>query len=95
MTKEQRAVLKRYPDAKLSWNDDGMRIVTCNGISLTEQYFLPDTTDDDQAWKYAALATRVTQNFNRTHPLKVEIDSNGLEAKTMRIERRKRNGRKK
>jgi hypothetical protein len=37
MTKEQRAVLKRYPEAKLAWDDDGMRIVICNGISLTEQ----------------------------------------------------------
>ena len=91
MTKFQKQVLKKYPDAKLSWDAYGMRIVTCNGVSLTEQYFLPDTTDDDQAWEYAALATRVTQNFNRTHPDR--IDHTSLEEKIGRIENRKRKGR--
>lgn len=91
MTKAQRQVQKRYPDARLSWDDNGNRIVTVNGESLIEEYFLPETHDDDMAWEYAALATRVTQNFNRTHPDK--LDHSSLEEKINRIENRKRKGR--
>ena len=90
MTKFQRQVLKRFPDAVLSWNDDGYRIVTVNGISLTEEYFLPETHDDDKAWEYAAIAFKVTQNFNRTHPDR--LDHSSLEEKILRIENRKRKG---
>ena len=91
MNKAQRRVLKRFPDAKLSVDDNGYRIVVANNVSLTEGYFLPDTTDDDQAWEYAAIAAKVTQNFNRTHPDR--IDSTSIEDKIGRIENRKRKGR--
>jgi len=91
MTKFQRQVLKRFPNARLTWNDDGNRIVTVNGISLASQYFLPETKDDDIAWEYAALATKVTQNFNRSHPER--IDHTSLEEKIARIENRKSRGR--
>ncbi len=92
MTKFQRQVQKKFPSAKLSWDDNGNRIVTVNDISLTEQYFLPDTKDDDKAWEYAAIAAKVTQNFNRTHPDR--IDHSSLEEKIGRIENRKNKGRK-
>ena len=90
MTKFQRQVLKRFPNAILSWNDNGYRVVTVNGISLTEEYFLPETYDDDKAWEYAAIAFKVTQNFNRTHPDR--LDHSTLEEKIHRIENRKRKG---
>ena len=82
MTKEQRKVLKRFPNAKLSYDDNGYKVIMIN--------FWQPAKD----WEYASMACRTTQQFNRTHPLKVEIDFGGEEAKNMRIERRKRNGKK-
>lgn len=90
MSRSKNQVLKRFPNAKLSSDDNGYRIVVVNDISLTEEYFLPDTIDDDQAWEYAAIACKVTQNFNRTHPNR--IDHTSLEEKIGRIENRKRKG---
>ncbi len=94
MTKEQRKVLKRFPNAKLSYDDNGYKVISINGYEPAKDYFMPDTMDTDKAWEYASMACRTTQQFNRTHPLKVEIDFGGEEAKNMRIERRKRNGKK-
>jgi hypothetical protein len=94
MTKEQRKVLKRFPDAKLSYDDNGYKVISINGYEPAKDYFMPDTMDTDKAWEYASVACRTTQQFNRTHPLKIEIDFGGEEAKNMRIERRKRNGKK-
>jgi hypothetical protein len=94
MTKEQRKVLKRFPNAKLSYDDNGYKVISINGYEPAKDYFMPDTMDTDKAWEYASVACRTTQQFNRTHPLKVEIDFGGEEAKNMRIERRKRNGKK-
>lgn len=90
--KAKNQVLKRFPNAKLSSDDNGYRVITVDDISLTEDYFLPDTMDDNQAWEYAAIAVKVTQNFNRTHPNR--IDHTSLEAKIGRIENRKRKGKR-
>lgn len=94
MTKEQRKVLKRFPNAKLSYDDNGYKVIMINFWQPAKDYFLPDTMDTNKAWEYASMACKTTQQFNRTHPLKVEIDFGGEEAKNMRIERRKRNGKK-
>lgn len=90
--KAKNQVLKRFPNAKLSSDDNGYRVITVDDISLTKDYFLPDTMDDNQAWEYAAIAVKVTQNFNRTHPNR--IDHTSLEAKIGRIENRKRKGKR-
>jgi len=74
MTKEQRKVLKRFPNAKLSYDDNGYKVIMINLWQPAKDYFLPDTMDTDKAWEYASMACRTTQQFNRTHPLKVEID---------------------
>jgi hypothetical protein len=94
MSKEKRKVLKRFPNAMLSYDDNGYKVISINGYEPAKDYFMPDTMDTDKAWEYASMACRTTQQFNRTHPLKVEIDFGGEEAKNMRIERRKRNGKK-
>ena len=91
--KAEKKVLKQYPDAKIVASNEGLRIMSGDTFIAAEFYF-PATNDEDKAWEYAAMACRTTQQFNRTHPLKVEIDFGGEEAKNMRIERRKRNGKK-
>ena len=42
--------------------------------------------------KYAAIACKTTQNFNRTHPSRMDLKS--IESKLDRINRRKRRGRR-
>jgi hypothetical protein len=86
MTKFQKQVLKKYPNARLEYEMDECFIV--NGdIMLSEEYLMPTTTDPDKAWEYAAIACRTTQNFNRTHPLRV--DDREVEARVQRILNRK------
>ena len=48
---------------------------------------MPETADPDKAWEYAAIACRTTQNFNRTHPLR--IDNRDVEARVQIILNRK------
>ena len=51
---------------------------------------MPDTGCEDQAWEYAAIACRTAQNFNRTHPMKMDLAT--IETKLNRINNRKRRG---
>ena len=53
---------------------------------------MPDTGCEDTAWEYAAIACRTAQNFNRTHPMKMDLGA--IEDKIHRINRRKNRGRK-
>jgi hypothetical protein len=55
---------------------------------LSEEYLMPVTDDPEKAWEYAAIACRTTQNFNRTHPLRV--DNRDIEARVQRILNRKK-----
>ena len=86
MTREQKRVLKDYPNAKLTVDDNGNYIVINGDIFLAEDYYMPDATDAETAWKYAAIACKTTQNFNRTHPDR--MDMSDIENKIMRINKR-------
>ena len=88
MTKFQKQVLKKYPNAKLDYNLDGECFIVNGEDILSEEYFMPETVDPDKAWEYAAIACRTTQNFNRTHPLR--IDGRDVEARVQRILNRKK-----
>ena len=87
MDKFKRIVLKNYPTAELEYSEDGYRVVA-DGMFLAEEYLFPDTDDADRAWEYAAIACKTTQNFNRTHPLRMDLSS--MEEKMNRITKRKR-----
>lgn len=86
MTKEQKKVLKQYPNARLTVDDNGNYIVVNGDVFLAEEYFMPETQDANVAWQHAAIACRVTQNFNRTHPCR--MDMTDIENKVMRINKR-------
>lgn len=90
--KDRKKVLKYFPNAKVLVLDDGTYVIEANDIILAEEYFLPDAYDEDTAWKYAAVACKTTQNFNRTHPERMELSD--LENKINRIQTRKRNAKK-
>lgn len=92
MNKDQKRVLKQYPNAKLLMSDDGSYVVENNDTILAEEYFMPFAYDTDTAWKYAALTCKTTQNFNRTHPERLSLFNN--ESKLSRMQKRKNNAKK-
>ena len=89
--KNKKKVLKQYPNAYVDHGQDGARIM--NGDTfLAEEYFMPNTFDESKAWEYAAMSCRITQNFNRSHPSRMDLKS--VESKIDRINKRKRRGRR-
>lgn len=72
LDKIKKRVLSLAPDAKLRTDDCNNLYVEYRGISLSEEYLLPPTRDELQAWIYAELSLKTTQHFNRTHPTRLE-----------------------
>lgn len=90
--KDKKKVLKQYPNAKLLVQDDGTYVVENDDINLAAEFFMPDAYDEETAWKYAALACKTSQHFNRTHPDRMELSDK--ESKFTRIKTRRRNAEK-
>lgn len=92
--KSQKKVLKKYPNAKLYSALNGYFIgyesSDGNVVNLLAEFFLPNASTKEDAWESALISVKAEQNFNRTHPLKVDMYS-GLE-KQDRIEKRKLKG---
>ena len=84
-------VLLDYPKAYADLDCDGYKIMS-GDIFIAKDYYLPDTHDLDRAWEYAALACKTTQNFNRSHPMRMDLSN--LESKLNRINKRKKRGRR-
>ena len=86
----KKRVLKDFPNAIVDHDIDGCKIMS-GDIFIAEDYYLPSTFDEDKAWEYAALACKTTQNFNRSHPERMDLSN--VESKLNRINKRKRRGR--
>ena len=86
----KKRVLKDYPEAYADHDCDGYKIMS-GDIFIAKEYYMPVTHDVDKAWEYAALACKVTQNFNRTHPSRMDLTQ--IEGKLDRINNRKKRGR--
>lgn len=65
-------VIKKCPDAKLRKDEDGYYYIEVNGVNLSAEHLFPPTLDQSVAWSYADTSIKMTQNFNRTHPSRVE-----------------------
>ena len=91
MSKFKKRVLKQFPNACVETSANGLRIIN-NDQYLAEEFYMPDTVCEDKAWEYAALACKLTQNFNRAHTSRMDLGD--IENKLARINRRKRNGRR-
>ena len=89
--KFKKRVLKRYPNARPVHSMNGVQIHS-GDIFIAKEFYMPDTGCEDTAWEYAAIACRTKQNFDRTHPMKMDLGA--IEAKINRINRRKNRGRK-
>ena len=93
MDKNQKRVLKEYPNAIVGrQNDEYIVINYDNGMeyAIAEDFFLPPAYTEEEAWSHAALACKTTQNFNRTHPSRMDLGA--IESKLNRINKRKRRG---
>jgi hypothetical protein len=90
--KDQKKVLKHFPNAKVLVQDDGTYVVESDDVVLAEEFFLPDAFDAETAWKHAALACKTKQHFDRTHPDRMELSDR--ESKFTRITTRRRNAKK-
>ena len=87
----KKTVQKRYPGAYAVCERNRFTIVQeQDDLSikdiLAEMLFLPTITEDD-AWKLASTVSKVTQNINRTHPLRNE--GMAMEEKMIRLENRR------
>ena len=70
---------------------NGECFVRVGELNLNEEFLMPATNDPSLAWEYAALSTRTKQQFDRTHPNRMNLSSD--ERKKSRYSRR-RNKRK-
>jgi hypothetical protein len=86
----RKRVLTQFPNAYVEHGEGGTRIMS-GDIFIAEDYYMPRTSDEDKAWEYAAIACKTTQNFNRTHPSRMDLTA--IESKLNRINKRKRRGR--
>jgi len=86
----KKRVLRDHPKAYVDHDSNGFKIMTGDKV-IAEDYFLPNTYDLDTAWEYAALACKTTQNFNRSHPMRMDLSN--VEGKLNRINKRKNRGR--
>ena len=67
---QSRAIVKRrYPSAEVFEKINGKKTIMVGDWDMLDEYLL-ETDDDKKMWEYAKLSTLVTQNFNRTHPLR-------------------------
>ena len=89
MEKNIKRVLKDYPNAIMGKKEDGSFVVLDEyHYPIAEEFYLPPALTEDEAWGHAALACKTTQNFNRTHPMRMDLK--GIESKMSRIEKRKK-----
>jgi len=91
MDKFQKKVLKQFPNAYVESSTEGIRIIN-NDEFIAKEFYMPITHCEDDAWEYAAMACKLTQNFNRAHPLRMDLTD--IESKLARINRRKKKGRR-
>jgi hypothetical protein len=73
--KIMRKVLKKAPTAKMLFDSEKNLYIDVNGVNLSEEHLLPPTKDPQKAWEMADLSLKMTQNFNRTHPMRTEFYS--------------------
>ena len=87
----RKKALKQYPNAQMVFGDSGIQIMS-GDLFIAEEFYLPSTNCEDTAWEYAALACKTKQQFNRTHPSRMDLSD--IESKINRINRRRGSRRK-
>ena len=69
-------------------DDDGKFFIQdALGDNILEEYLLPNTNTEEEAWESAKLTLETTQHFNRTHPEKILSETSEMTA--YRVNRRR------
>ena len=79
-------VLKQYPNARPMLTAEGVRIMS-GDVYIAEEFYFPATTCEEKAWDYASVACKTTQQFNRTHPMRMDLVD--IQSKINRINKRR------
>ena len=82
----KKKVIDNHPNAKVEYTVTGVQIMS-GDMFIAEEFYLPSTTCEEQAWEYAALACKTKQQFNRTHPSRMDLVD--IESKINRINKRR------
>ena len=70
-------VKKYYPESR-AFKELGLYYIGIpdslddNIINLFDEYFIESTQTEEEAWNKALLCCKTTQNFNRTHPERID-----------------------
>ena len=84
-------VLNKYPKAKIYSSNSGYfvgyEMEDGNVFNILSELLLPNQETKEKAWECALLSIKTTQNFNRTHPLKVDMYSD-LEKRERTVNRK-------
>ena len=91
MTKQQKKVLRKYPDAAIHYGMNGECYILADGLNLAADFCMPGTSSTEVAWEYAEIASRTKQHFDRSHPNRMNLKSREARAE---IYARRRNKRK-
>ena len=75
--KYKKKVHKQFPGAKLFSLPKGYYTIAIENddLSITDvlaEYLMNPVKDPVKAWELAQTSSKVTQNLNRTHPLRIE-----------------------
>jgi len=75
--KYKKKVHKQFPGAKLFSLPKGYYTIAVENddLSITDvlaEYLMNPVKDPVKAWELAQTSSKVTQNLNRTHPLRIE-----------------------
>lgn len=75
--KYKKKVHKQFPGAKLFSLPKGYYTIAVENddLSITDvlaEYLMQPVKDPVKAWELAQTSSKVTQNLNRTHPLRIE-----------------------
>jgi hypothetical protein len=92
MNKFKKKVLSKLPKAYIERDFDGSLYIMHDEEPIVAEYFYPETADEETAWRYAAEALKITQNFNRTHPDRMDLAD--FESKSNRITNRTTRGKR-
>lgn len=90
--KYRKRVQKQYPGAYLTSMSSGYYTIMQEQDDLSQKDVLAELCfapqkDPIKAWELAQLTAKTTQNFNRTHPLRIE--GMDMEEKIARVEARR------
>jgi len=80
--------MNKYPKAKVCYDFNGNCTIVNDDINIAEDFYMPATSSEEEAWNLAAISIRTKQNFDRTHPDRMDLST--LESKMIKFDNRRK-----